>query len=99
MRCKSRLLLASILVVSYFLSPLGNRARGDDIQWRLDFATAVRESAAKNRPLFMDVYMVPCHGCTTLEATTLHDPALVKLINEQFIPVKVDGTKNDVTVQ
>ena len=35
-----------------------------------------------------------CFWCKKLDATTFRDPKVVKLLNEQFIPVKIDANKH-----
>src|SRR5262249_35553140 len=35
-----------------------------------------------------------CVACKKLDATTFRDPKVAKLLNERFIPVKIDGNKH-----
>jgi thioredoxin-like negative regulator of GroEL len=68
-------------------------ARAQEVQWRSDYNAALKEAKEKGRPLLIDFYRVPCMWCDRLDATTYRDPTVVKLLNEQFIPVKIDGDR------
>src|SRR5689334_18987343 len=61
-----------------------------EVQWRPDYQSAFKEAVDKRRPVFMDVVSSGCVHCVTLDAVTFRDPTMVKLLNEYFIPVKVD---------
>jgi thioredoxin-related protein len=68
----------------------------DEVHWRYDYTAARRESAQTARPMFLDFSTEWCMPCKRLEQTTFRDPAVVKLLNEQFIPVKLDGSKEKI---
>jgi thioredoxin-like negative regulator of GroEL len=73
------------------LVPAG--ARAQEVKWRSDYNAALKEAKETGRPLVLDFYRVPCMWCDRLDATTYRDPAVVKMMNEQFIPVKIDGDR------
>jgi hypothetical protein len=73
--------------------------QAQEIQWRLDYNAAFKEAAEKNRPLFLDVYIPNCLYCTKLDNSTFRDAALVKALNDHFIPVKVDYERNPILLQ
>jgi thioredoxin-related protein len=77
----------------------GAPVHAQEVQWRTDYNAAARESAEKRRPLFLDVGKEVCPYCVKLDISTFRDPTLVRLFNENFIPVKVDGERNAVQVQ
>ncbi len=81
-----------ILGVICFLA--GSPLQAEEIQWRVDYAAARREARETNRPLLMDFGTANCTWCRKLEATTFRDPAVIKLVNEQFIAVKVDADRS-----
>ena len=68
-------------------------ASAQDVAWRRDYAAARREATDTGRPLFLDFGTEACGWCQKLDATTLRDPNVVALLNERFIPVKLDGNK------
>ncbi len=61
--------------------PVGWQAWGKDV-----FERAGRE----NRYIVLHMAAVWCHWCHVMEGTTYRDPAVLKLIGEKFIPVRVD---------
>src|SRR5512140_3191986 len=50
------------------------------------FASAQRE----NKPVLLDIGAVWCHWCHVMDRESYEDEATARLINETFIPVKVD---------
>jgi thioredoxin-like negative regulator of GroEL len=74
-------------------------ARAQEVHWRSDYNTAVKEAEEKGLPLVLDFFTTPCVWCDRLDATTYRDPAVVKTINEQFIPVKIHGEREPRLVQ
>lgn len=50
------------------------------------FARAQRE----NRPILLDIGAVWCHWCHVMDHESYEDPETAALINELFVPVKVD---------
>src|SRR3954470_24003429 len=47
-------------------------------------------AAAEKRFVILDLEAVWCHWCHVMEETTYADPAVVRLVNENYIAVKVD---------
>ena len=97
MGLNNKLLFAGVLSVWCLLVPSSSRVRGDEIQWRSEFQAALREASEKNRPIFIDV-MRPegCFYCMKMDANTFRDPAIVRILNEQFIPLKHDGERIEI---
>ncbi|MEW7974333.1 MAG: thioredoxin domain-containing protein [Candidatus Thiodiazotropha endolucinida] len=50
------------------------------------FARAKRE----NKPVFLSIGYSTCHWCHVMEKESFEDPAIAALLNEHFIPIKVD---------
>lgn len=50
------------------------------------FETAKKE----NKPVFLSIGYTTCHWCHVMEHESFEDEEVAKLINEHFIPVKVD---------
>ena len=72
----------------------GAAGYGQDVRWRHDYPAARKEAAAAGKPLLLDFGTEACTWCRKLDATTFRTPAVVELINDRFIPVKVDGDKD-----
>jgi uncharacterized protein YyaL (SSP411 family) len=72
-------------------SPRPNRA--DEIGWRSWGPEALREAAAADRPIFLNISTVWCHWCHLMDETVFSDESVIGLIDENFIPVRVDGDR------
>ncbi|MGC1679576.1 MAG: thioredoxin domain-containing protein [Candidatus Binataceae bacterium] len=66
-------------------------AASDKIRWQpwsdASFALARR----LNRPVMIDIGAVWCHWCHVLDDTTYADPEVARILNAQFVPIKVDS--------
>ncbi|UYW01327.1 thioredoxin family protein [Flavobacterium agricola] len=73
-------------------------AQTAEIKWfTLEEALTMQQKAGKKaKPIFMDIYTVWCGPCKLLDKTTFVDPAVVKKINTDYIPVKFNGEGADV---
>jgi len=62
-------------------NPVDWRAWGDDA-----FATA----RALDRPVFLSIGYATCHWCHVMEEESFEAPDIARILNERFVPVKVD---------
>jgi uncharacterized protein YyaL (SSP411 family) len=74
---------------TFRLSHRPNRAH--DIQWREWGSTAFEESATTGRPIFLNLSAVWCHWCHLMDETTFSDPAVIRLLNDDLIAIRVDA--------
>jgi uncharacterized protein YyaL (SSP411 family) len=86
-----RVVSAFGLVLLAFAAPsFAGPSTGPAIAWQAwsdgQFAQAKRE----HRFVLLDLEAVWCHWCHVMDDTTYADPAVQKLIEEKFIPVRVD---------
>jgi len=51
---------------------------------------AFEEASRENKPVFLDIGALWCHWCHVIDRESYEDPEIATLINENFIPVKVD---------
>jgi uncharacterized protein YyaL (SSP411 family) len=76
---------------TFRLSVRPNRA--NEIEWREWGSEAFEEAEATGRPVFLNLSAVWCHWCHLMDETTLSDPAVVTLLNEHLIPIRVDADR------
>src|SRR5262245_17732120 len=62
-----------------------------EVQWRTDYALARQEAQQKKLPIVLDFVTRTCVHCKNMDLTTFRDPRIVALMNERFIPLKIDG--------
>jgi thioredoxin-related protein len=72
---------------------------GESVQWRADYNEARRESAEKGKPMLIDFVTEDCMYCRKLDATTFRDPAIVSLLNERFVCLKIDAGRETTLSQ
>ena len=87
------------IAVGLALLMWANPLHAAEISWRADFAAARKEAAAAAKPLLLDFGTESCLWCKKLDATTFRDRGLVELVAERFIPVKVDGERQEALTQ
>ncbi len=51
---------------------------------------AFERAKRENRPVLLDIGAVWCHWCHVMDHESYEDPETAALINELFVPVKVD---------
>lgn len=67
------------------------------VQW-LTFEEAVEKSKTEKRKIFIDVYTDWCGWCKVMDKKTFSEPAVAKLLNEKYYPVKFNAEqREDVT--
>ncbi len=63
---------------------------GDPVHWYPwgdeAFAVAKRE----NRPVFLSIGFAACHWCHVMHRQSFEDPATAKILNDNFVSIKVD---------
>ena len=80
------------ILAAAFLIAVAGSTHADEIRWRQTYRDAYEESVKTGKPMFMDFGSENCYWCKKLDATTLSDADVVKLVNEKFIPVRIDAT-------
>lgn len=95
MSTRFSLRLFSLCCVCCLLYPaLPASAQTQEVQWRTDYMKACQEATAKKRPIVIDVVTEHCYYCKQLDLRTFKDPALVTLLNQRCIPLKVDAEQH-----
>jgi uncharacterized protein YyaL (SSP411 family) len=75
----------------FHFSPRPNRA--SEIGWHPWSPEAFDQARHTGRPILLSISAVWCHWCHVMDETTYSHPAVIDLINREYVPVRVD---NDV---
>ncbi len=73
----------------FHFSPRPNRAA--EIGWRPWSEEAFAEAKAADKPILLSISAVWCHWCHVMDETTYSDPAVIDLVREQYVPIRVDN--------
>ena len=76
---------------SFHFSPRPNRA--GEIGWRPWSESAFEEARRLDKPILLSISAVWCHWCHVMDETTYSNQGVIDLINNAYVPVRVD---NDV---
>jgi len=65
------------------------------VAWLRDYSTALGQSKESGKPIFLPFQEVPgCAGCKQFGKDVLSDPAVVKSIEENFVPLLIHNNKD-----
>ncbi len=70
-------------------SPRANSAH--KIRWRPWCRAAFQEAMLTDKPILLVITSSWCHWCHTMDETTLSDSNIIKIINADYIPIRVDS--------
>jgi thioredoxin-like negative regulator of GroEL len=68
-------------------------AFADGISWRTDYTKALGEAAESRRLVLLDFGTQACTCCRKLDATTFRNAEVIRLVNDNFIAVKIDAER------
>ena len=98
---KQVMILAAFLFFGGFLFAQGNTVLSPPLEAKIEWLTwdqAVQRMEKEPRKLMVDVYTDWCGWCKRMDATTMQDAGVIKLINEKYYAIKMDGEgKDDIT--
>lgn len=80
-----------IMSESFRFSPRPNRAA--EVRWRAWGAAALEEAAASDRPVFLHLTAVWCQWCHRMDENAFSDPEVIRLLNDEFVPIRVDADR------
>lgn len=81
------------------LATLPALAADQGVEWRSDYDAARKEATTAGRPLFLQVSSEDCFHCRRLDAGPLREPAVVGLLNDRYIPLRVDAARSPKLVE
>ncbi len=71
-------------------SPYLRSAAHQPIAWHEWGDAAFARARAEGKPILLDIGAVWCHWCHVIDRESYENPALAAIINEHYVPVKVD---------
>jgi uncharacterized protein len=71
-------------------SPYLRSAAHQPVDWHEWGEEAFRKARAESKPILLDVGAVWCHWCHVIDRESYENPQIAALINQLYIPVKVD---------
>jgi uncharacterized protein YyaL (SSP411 family) len=71
-------------------SPYLRSAAHQPIDWYEWGEEAFRKARAEEKPVLLDIGAVWCHWCHVIDRESYENPQIAAMINELFVPVKVD---------
>jgi len=71
-------------------SPYLRSAAHQPIGWHEWGESAFTRAQAEDKPMLLDIGAVWCHWCHVIDRESYENPEIAKIINEHFVPVKVD---------
>jgi len=71
-------------------SPYLRSAAHQPIDWYEWGEEAFRKARTEDKPLLLDIGAVWCHWCHVIDRESYENPQIAEMINELFVPVKVD---------
>jgi uncharacterized protein len=77
---------------TFRFSPNPNRA--SEIAWRPWGPSAFAEATEHDRPVLLHLAAGWCQWCYLMDETTYSDPAVIRLLNESLLPVRVDADRD-----
>ena len=74
---------------SFHFSPHPNRAA--EIRWTEWGTGAFERARREDKPVLLGISAVWCHWCHVMDETSYSDGEVIRLINERFVPIRVDN--------
>ncbi|MDR3402997.1 MAG: DUF255 domain-containing protein [Chthoniobacter sp.] len=82
--------LFGVCLISCSTWPLQAADRSEGIDWQPWSEAVFARAKAEKKLVLLDVVAVWCHWCHVMDEITYRDPAVVKLLREKYIAVRVD---------
>ena len=76
--------------LKYEKSPYLLQHADNPVDWYPWGDEAFNKAEKEDKPIFLSIGYSTCHWCHVMEHESFEDPQMAKLINEVFIPIKVD---------
>src|SRR5699024_2907220 len=70
--------------------PCDPKDADNPVDWRMWTKDALAEAARRDVPLLISIGYSTCHWCHVMAHESFEDEALAALLNDRFVPVKID---------
>ena len=71
-------------------SPYLRQHADNPVNWQPWDETALAAAREQEKPIFLSIGYAACHWCHVMEDESFQDEAVAELLNEHFVPIKVD---------
>ena len=71
-------------------SPYLLQHKDNPVNWYPWGEEALNKAKEENKPLFISIGYSTCHWCHVMNRESFNDVEVAKVLNEYFIPIKVD---------
>src|SRR5215204_322949 len=71
-------------------SPYLLQHRDNPVDWYPWGAEAIERARREDRPIFLSIGYSACHWCHVMEHESFENEAIAQVLNENFVPIKVD---------
>ncbi len=71
-------------------SPYLQQHKDNPVHWRIWGRAALDEARAAHKPILLSIGYAACHWCHVMAHESFEDQAIADIINENFLPIKVD---------
>lgn len=65
----------------------------EGIDWLEYGPEAFKRAETENKPILLAISAVWCHWCHVQDKTTYSDPEVIRIVNRDYIPIRVDNDK------
>ena len=72
------------------VSPYLQQHAHNPVDWYPWGEEAFEKARKENKPIFLSIGYSTCHWCHVMERESFSNPEIAKLINDNFVPIKVD---------
>jgi hypothetical protein len=71
-------------------SPYLRQHADNPVNWQPWDETALQAARERDVPIFLSIGYSACHWCHVMEEESFEDPEIAEVLNEHFVPIKVD---------
>lgn len=69
-----------------------------EVNW-MGYTEGMKKAKETNKPVMVDFYTTWCKYCKMLDETTYKDPAIVEILNRDFIVIKINAESENKVVE